>query len=207
MTTSASNLTPLAVAVLSVLREDDMHPYEVIRLMRSRRDDRLVPLTNGSVYHAFTRLEKNGLVAEVGVDRSGNRPERTTYTLTPAGAAAGVEWLRRELPRTDHPAEFRLALAEAHALERDEVISLLTTHREGIIRDLAELTSGVAGAYAGGVHAQFLVELERDIVHLQTDLGWIDGLLARLESHEIAWGTSDITPTHHYLAQREAARS
>ena len=32
------------------------------------------------------------------------------------GAEAVREWVRRELPRTDHPAEFRIALAEAHNL-------------------------------------------------------------------------------------------
>ena len=71
------------------------------------------------MYHTVGRLERAGLVAEVGVDREGNRPERTTYAVTDAGAAAVTEWVRRELPRVDRPAEFRIALAEAHNLDRD----------------------------------------------------------------------------------------
>ena len=78
-------LTPLGVMVLALLREGDMHPYEMIRLMRIRRDDRLVAITNGTVYHTVARLERAGLLAEVGVDRDGNRPERTTYAVTDAG--------------------------------------------------------------------------------------------------------------------------
>ena len=81
----SAKLTPLGVMVLALLREGDMHPYEMMRLMRHRRDDRLVPIQNGTFYHTVGRLERAGLLAEVGVDRDGNRPERTTYTLTDSG--------------------------------------------------------------------------------------------------------------------------
>ena len=108
-----------------------MHPYEMIRLMRQRRDDRLVAITNGTLYHTVGRLERAGLVTEVGIDRHGNRPERTTYALT-SGRARSSEWVRRELPRIDRPGEFRIALAEAHNLDRDEVIALLRTRRAAL---------------------------------------------------------------------------
>ena len=78
MQDAVDRLTPLGVMVLALLGEGDMHPYEMIRLMRFRRDDRLVAITNGTMYHTVGRLEKAGLVTEVGVDRDGNRPERTT---------------------------------------------------------------------------------------------------------------------------------
>ena len=97
--TDATRLTPLGVMVLALLREDPMHPYEMIRLMRQRHDDRIVSITNGTLYHTVARLEKQGLLTEVGVDRDGNRPERTTYALTDAGEAAIIDWVRRELPR------------------------------------------------------------------------------------------------------------
>jgi len=81
-------LTPIAVMILATLREADMHPYEMVRLLKERGDDRLVPLQKGTIYHAVARLERDGLLAEVGVDRDGNRPERTTYTLRDAGRRA-----------------------------------------------------------------------------------------------------------------------
>ena len=46
--------------VLALLGEGDMHPYEMIRLMRIRRDDRLVTITNGTMYHTVARLERAG---------------------------------------------------------------------------------------------------------------------------------------------------
>ncbi len=55
MQDAVARLTPLGVVVLELLREDDMHPYEMIRPMRQRRDDRLVSLTNGTMYHTPSR--------------------------------------------------------------------------------------------------------------------------------------------------------
>ena len=49
MKDDVSCLTPLGVMVLALLREDDMHPYEMIRLMRHRHDDRIVSVTNGTM--------------------------------------------------------------------------------------------------------------------------------------------------------------
>ena len=120
-----ARLTPLAVMLLATLREGDMHPYEMLRLLRDRRDDRLVPLQKGTIYHTIARLEREGLVAEVGVDRDGNRPERTTYRLLDAGRDAVDAWVRVELPQIDRPGDFRVALAEAHNLDRDDVVALL----------------------------------------------------------------------------------
>jgi DNA-binding PadR family transcriptional regulator len=198
-------LTPLGVMVLALLGEGDMHPYEMIRLMRFRRDDRLVAITNGTVYHTVARLERAGLLAEVGVDREGNRPERTTYTLTDAGSRAVREWVWRELSHIDRPAEFRIALAEAHNLERQEVIALLMERREALAASLGEHAQGRHGAVAKGVPPQYLLELERQEKLLAVDLDWLDTLIQRLQREEFPWG-NDEPPTERYLAQRKAAR-
>ena len=98
MKDAAARLTPLGVMVLALLREGEMHPYEMIRLMRHRHDDRIVSVTNGTVYHTVARLERQGLIAEVGIDRDGNRPERTTYALADAGGATAGRARRQKIP-------------------------------------------------------------------------------------------------------------
>lgn len=207
MATDAPRLTPLGVMLLALLREDDMHPYEMIRLMRIRRDDRILPLTNGTMYHTVERLERAGLVAEVGVDREGNRPERTTYTLTDAGAAAVEAWVRRELPRIDRPVEFRVALAEAHELDRAVVADLLRVRRATLAADAARLQADIDAARERGTPDQYLVEVDRHLALAAADVAWLDAFLTRLQDPDLAWGSdpSD-SRSDRYLSQRKAAR-
>lgn len=200
-------LTPIAVMAMALLREDDMHPYEMIRLLRHRRDDRMVAITNGTFYHTIARLQRAGLIDEVGSDRDGNRPERTTYTLLPAGAEAVRAWLRAELPRVDRPIEFRVALAEAHNLERGEVIDLLQQRAAELDADYAEHRTGLAEARAGGVPAQYLIEVERQEALLAAETRWLHQTIDRLSDPGYAWGGDPKPHETVYRAQREAARS
>lgn len=207
MAQAAARLTSLGVMVLALLREDEMHPYEMLRLMRHRRDDRIVPITGGTVYHTVARLERRGLIAEVGVDREGNRPERTTYRLADAGAQALLDWVREELARIDHPAEFRVALAESHNLDRAEVLDLLEQRRAALVEEDATTAAGLTQARARGVLDQYLVEVERQASLVAAELVWLDSFIARLTDPGFRWGVHDgDTLSDHYIAQRKAAR-
>ncbi|OAN41226.1 PadR family transcriptional regulator [Microbacterium sp. H83] len=205
-TPNLERLTPMAVMVLALLREGDMHPYEMVRLMRARRDERLLAITNGTLYHTVGRLQRAELVDEVGIDREGNRPERTTYTLTDAGRDALLGWLRRELASIDRPTDFRIALAEAHNLERPEVVAHLRTRRTALDEAHAQHRDGLRGARDKAVPEQVLVEFERQEVLLDAELRWLDSLLSRLEAHSFPWGPTAFEDTDRYLAQRKAAQ-
>ncbi|MEN2738550.1 PadR family transcriptional regulator [Microbacterium sp. X-17] len=206
---SIDRLTPLGVGVLALLHEGDMHPYEMMRVMRARRDDRRFRVTNGTVYHTVARLERAGLIAEVGVDREGNRPERTTYTLTPAGSETVLDWVRRELPRADRPAEFRVALAEAHNLPRDEVAALLSARRVLLQAELLRLRDDLSGAGLRRVPEQFLVEALRHDALLTADLEWLDAFIDGLATGAVAWGIDELPPdfSPHDPARKDASRS
>ncbi|MGW5323905.1 PadR family transcriptional regulator [Rhodococcus pyridinivorans] len=52
-----------------------------------RREDNLIKLRPSSLYHTVSRLAESGLIRQEGTERAGNRPERTTYSITEAGAA------------------------------------------------------------------------------------------------------------------------
>ncbi|MCY1716060.1 helix-turn-helix transcriptional regulator [Microbacterium sp. SL62] len=190
-----SRLTPVAVMILATLREADMHTYELVRLLKERRDDRLVPLQKGTIYHTVARLERDGLLAEAGIDRDGNRPERTTYTILDAGHRALEEWVRAELPRIDRPSEFRVALSEAHNLERAEVIDLLDQRRAQLVASVEEHHDGLTAAAERETPEQFLIELRRQSALLAAELAWQDSLRARLADRSLAWGIAEI-PEH-----------
>lgn len=203
---TTDRLTPMGVMVLALLSEGDMHPYEMVRLMRARRDERLLSITNGTLYHTVGRLQRSGLLEEVGTDREGNRPERTTYTLTDAGKDALLRWLRRELSSIDRPTEFRIALAEAHNLERRDVIENLRVRRDALAEAHVSHRDGLTGARHKNVPEQVLVEFERQEVLLEAELRWLDSLLDRLASEAFPWGPDAFEYSDRYRAQRKAAQ-
>ena len=120
------SLTPLGITVLGLLSERSMHPYEMYQLASVRRGDQLVKIKPGSLYHTVSRLEKQELLASIGTDREGNRPERTTYEITARGREALEHQLREMLavPVREYP-RLPLALAEMHNLSASTACQML----------------------------------------------------------------------------------
>lgn len=84
--------------VLSLLRPQPMHGYEIIKEIRARSEGHL-RVGEGSLYPLLHRLERDGLVAAEwgGLPRR----DRRYYRLTPRGEAAlderRAEWHRHVL--------------------------------------------------------------------------------------------------------------
>src|SRR6478735_1352117 len=73
-----SRSNPLALAVLALLWERPMHPYEMSMTLRERRKDESVKLNFGSLYSVVDSLVKHGLIeaASTGGDRSHRLADR-----------------------------------------------------------------------------------------------------------------------------------
>src|SRR6266545_791325 len=162
-------LTPLAVSVLALLVEKPMHPYEMYNLLIGRHEDRIVKVRPGSLYHTVERLAGQELVQATGTERAGNRPERTTYTITAAGRAALRDRVTEMLAtRVEEFPEFPLAISEAHNLGAAEVDGLVELARN----------RGVAEAYwLAADYLRAIGTAERD---------WIARLIERISSEELS---------------------
>src|SRR5690348_12224919 len=86
-----------SLAVLGLLRERPMHPYEMQRQLHLRHTDQLMGLKRGSLYHAIRELEQAGFIEPVETSREGRWPERTVYRATPEADEELVIWLRELL--------------------------------------------------------------------------------------------------------------
>ena len=126
MSRSTVPLTPLAMAVLELLHERSMHPYEMTQIMRERRVDYRVKLRPGSLYHTVERLQEQGIIEIVDTQRQGRRPERTVYGLTELGRDRFVEQARAMLaaPAQEYP-QYPVALSAAGELEQADAVEQL----------------------------------------------------------------------------------
>ena len=64
-----SNL--LGLAVLGLLLEQPMHPYEMAATLRERNKDTSFKVKNGSLYDVVESLVRAGWIAEHSVERAG----------------------------------------------------------------------------------------------------------------------------------------
>src|SRR6202042_1594537 len=103
----------IALATLTMLYEEPMHPYRMQQLIKERGKDEVINVTQrASLYQTINRLEREKLIQPQSVSRDENRPERTVYELTDQGRQTMVEWMRKILstPSPEFP-EFPAALS------------------------------------------------------------------------------------------------
>jgi DNA-binding PadR family transcriptional regulator len=190
VTTERGNLWELAV--LSLVREEPMHPYQMQRLLRERHKDDVLVLKRGSLYHAINRLARAGLIEPVTVDREGRWPERTTYRLTENGERELVKWLRQRIASVQRgPSEFMGSLSFLVHLSPKDAAAQLAAREQGLRQQTAEISARMAqvGAFLDRIH---LIEVEYSLAMLKAEARWVHGLLAELHSGEFKWDLKKI---------------
>lgn len=176
----------LALAVLSVLVQKPMHPYEMASMLRQRSKDEDMKIKWGSLYTVVQNLEKHGLVEPVGSSRQGGRPERTTYRITEAGRRELLDWAT-ELVATPRPeaSQFRAGLSVLGVLHPQEAIRTLRHRRQALEADLAR-GRALQQQLAPVLPRLFLVEDEYELAMREAELRWVTSFAEELEAGKVA---------------------
>ncbi len=173
------------LAVLALLTRGPRHTYDMHRFMVDTRKDFIGGLPR-SLYHAVDKLERSGLVAEVGTEQSAGRPDRVRYSITDAGRAD----VRRRValllatPEPDATLAYA-ALSFMGVLSLDEVMAALRSRVAAIDLRLARLRGDLAEAH--DVPRILLVEAEFEQARLDAERRWTASLLDELESGALPW--------------------
>jgi DNA-binding PadR family transcriptional regulator len=177
---------PLALAVLTLLYERPMHPYEMSTTLRERHKEDSIKLNYGSLYSIVAALQKHGLITVQETLREGNRPERTVYAVTEDGKAKMVGWLSDLLsvPRKEFT-QFEAALSLVGAIAPDEALRLLQLrlHTLEMQRHAAE---GMRAALPPSFPRIFLVESEFQQALLDAEITFVRGLVRDLREDKLS---------------------
>jgi DNA-binding PadR family transcriptional regulator len=173
----------LALAMLAILAEGPMHPYEVATTLKRRHGDEAIKIRYGSLYSVIAQLVAREWIVAHETTQHGNRPEHTKYRLTPLGRVELASWLReliaepvKEYPRFEAALCLMDALPAAEAAERlGERIGRL----EGLI---TRLDADIAGVLATGLDPKFLTEADYRLAMLRAELAYCRTLLPKLEA-------------------------
>lgn len=195
-----------ALAVLALLRERDMHPYEMRRLIRERHKDERLVMKAGSLYHAIAWLERGGLIRVAGTDREGKRPERTTYRITVQGKTAFLKSLAElvSLPCKE-PSSFAVGLDHLVHLSPADAAELL----EQRLKRLEPRVRGVdqaLRALAPKIGRFNLLEVEFEQAMLQAEIAWVRRILDDLRARTLAWDIEQILRYLRVMAKSKPPR-
>jgi DNA-binding PadR family transcriptional regulator len=175
------------IAILALLREEPMHPYQMQLLLHERHKDELLALKRGSLYHAINRLLRSALIAMVSSSRHGRRPERTTYRIRPAGQLH-LDLALREMISVPlrEPNEFLASLSFLVFLPPSVAASKLerrARHLETEIRSAQAALKGLA-ARVSRIH---LIESEYRVAMQNAELRWVRALVIELRASRLSW--------------------
>jgi DNA-binding PadR family transcriptional regulator len=198
---------PLALAVLALLFERPMHPYEMAAIMKERRKADSIKIRYGSLYTVITLLEQRGLIAAKETSREGKRPERTVYVLTPAGRDELMAWMQDLLrePVHEYP-QFVAGLSLLPVLPPDQAVALLRYRAVLLSGECKRLEAQLAQVMQQDVPVGFeplpqqligqkfpplfVVETEYRLALTKAELSFVNDLVRRVD--EEGWGPRDL---------------
>ena len=175
---------PLALAVMALLFERPMHPYEMVSLMRERGKHGSVRLRYSSLYSVVGALEREGLISPRETVREGRRPKRTVYGITDAGRAEFLTWLRELLSEpVKEYTQFAAGLSFIAALPPDEAAGLLEERVRLLEEEIGEMRLGLEEAAERLVLPRlFLIESEHELMLREAELEWLRGLVGEIRA-------------------------
>ena len=201
---------PLALAVLALLFERPMHPYEMAATLKERHKEESIKLRYGSLYTVIELLLARGDIRAKATSREGKRPERTVYALTDAGREELLDWMRDLLraPAKEYP-QFEAALSLIAVLPPDEATALLRDRARQLAGEMARLETEIADVAAmqwpppGSSHQLppammkqrqfpplFTVEGDFRLAMLRAEHAFVTDLIRRIV--EDGWGPVDL---------------
>lgn len=189
MSPKRKNANPLALAVMGLLQERPIHPYEMAATLRERHMDTTFKLSTGTLYSTVEALVRDGWIEPHATAREGNRPQRTVYAQTELGQREFLSWLDSIIrnPSPEYPV-FLSAVAYLGALGPGNAqqalaqrAKLLREQIEAARTDLAEATA------AHELPRLFLIEVEYAMHMSEAELAWVTRTLDEIRTGSLPW--------------------
>lgn len=175
----------LPLAVLALLFEKPMHPYEMSSTLKDRRKEDSIRLNYGSLYAVVDSLRKKGLIDARETRRDGNRPQRTIYEITANGEEALSQWLGEMLSQPSPQfTDFEAALSLIGAMPPAEATRLLKARVEALETDSAHFET-LRRQTPPQFPRLFMIEGDFQEALRKTETTFVKQLVADIESGDL----------------------
>jgi DNA-binding PadR family transcriptional regulator len=139
--------------ILGLLKNKQMHGYEIQSLIQVSRVYQWANVLSGSIYYALNKMEEEGIIETVKEERTGARI-RKIYGITQKGEEEYVNLLKEHFNSTPHSlkSDFMVSLAMIDQLPKDESLILLENNLIQLEKtksewQIAKMNKSSAGAF------------------------------------------------------------
>jgi DNA-binding PadR family transcriptional regulator len=175
------------LVILGLLHRRNLYGYELKQIIEAQMGD-WTSIAFGSIYFALRKLADEGLIEQVSVERSGNRPSRSVYSITKSGR---VEFLRmlRELwmtPKRQYH-QLDIALYFHHALPPEELLACVAQQIAITKQILAHIEQHRDETLADkSIPRMARAIFDHSTAHYEAELRWLEAVRGKLETGEWA---------------------
>lgn len=181
----------LGMVALGLLTEGPRHPYDMYQVLMHRREDIIVKIRPGSLYHAIAKLAESGFVRATGTERDGNRPERTTYEITRAGRHILECIVGNHLanPVNEFPI-FPVAVAQAQRLPKTDALQHFKYRLSVLEREASVMKTAYQELIDAAKPPHVILDLDYLIAMKESEISWLTTTITALESGQLEWTTA-----------------
>ncbi|MET8758367.1 PadR family transcriptional regulator [Lentzea sp. NPDC004782] len=165
---------PLALAVLALLAERPMHPYEMAQTMRARHQEQVIKLNYGSLYTVVESLCRHELITASATQKAGNRPARTIYAITGTGTDELHAWLREliSVPAKEY-SRFEAGISLVGLMPPDEALTVVDQRLDALGEQLTALAVLLEKLAGMGLPQLAWIELDYRMAMLRAERAWL----------------------------------
>lgn len=164
-----------------------VHGYDVRRELLSWRVDEWANVAPGSIYNALKSMTRDNLLAIVGTDQVGGRPERTTYKLTAEGESEFQNLLRDTLWNVRMPVDPLMPALAFLVHTNVEELKEALVHRINQIRGQLKASEFAIAHIPNETTPAHVRELYRlSSARLEAEIPWAEALIKALDAGDYA---------------------
>jgi DNA-binding PadR family transcriptional regulator len=157
-------------SILAVLSIGDCHGYQIRQEIESRTGQTW-QINIGQIYSTLDRLERDQLIVADGANSEG----QIRYSITKAGKAEAIEWLRAPVTQTTQIRhELAIKLALAVTLPGVDTELILQSQRIATLQNLQTLTTAKMNESESPSDLAWLLILDSQLFALEAELRWLD---------------------------------
>ncbi|WP_018132262.1 PadR family transcriptional regulator [Effusibacillus pohliae] len=172
----------LRLLILGLLYEQDLHPYEVLQILKQRQVHEYIKVNYGTLYYAFDQMEKKGWIEVKQVIQEDRRPEKRIYRITPDGRKQLKKLLHqafRNKARMYHP--LYPALMNGHLADAEQVEDAIRD-RLAAAREQVKFLRWLYEVKAPDHPFSVVMLVKNALMHCETEMKWLEEFLSGVQA-------------------------